>query len=92
MAGPSRIVELASIINTNTATVDKYITSAGLPTPSFTIETPPQLQFPADVAKARDAVVEATDELQTLMLGPMRTIYNEVTWKVCQIMNRDRDV
>jgi hypothetical protein len=81
MAPTTRITELAAIIQSNTIKFDEYINSHGLPTPSFGIETPPQLFLPEDIAAARTAVVEAIDELHALMLGPMPTIFTEITQK-----------
>jgi len=68
---PTRIVELSTIIDENTCKVDDYFTSNGLPTPSFEPSTPPDLPLPPDVAQAKEAVFEAMDELQALLLGPM---------------------
>ena len=85
MAPMTRIAELATIIQENTIKVDEYINSKGLPTPSFSIQTSPQLDFPADVAGARDVVLEAMDELQALMLGPIGWIFHELTVKVYDI-------
>ena len=67
----NHIVQLASVISKNTKKFDNWLTSHGIPSPSFGIETPPKLQVPKDIAQARQAVVEATIELQALMLGPV---------------------
>ncbi|KAF2791438.1 putative O-methyltransferase [Melanomma pulvis-pyrius CBS 109.77] len=72
----SRIVELANIIQTNTQAVDGYLASKGLPAPSFAADNPPTLLFGhgAEIEASRQAVVDATDELQALMLGPTGTL------------------
>lgn len=67
----NRIVQLASIISTNTDKFDSWLTSHGIPSPSFGIETPRKLEVPKDIAQARQTVIEATIELQALMLGPV---------------------
>jgi hypothetical protein len=89
MASTSRISELASIIQRQTAVVDEYLKANGLPTPSFDASYQPALQFTEDISAARDAVLEAMDELQALMLGPMGSIFHEITQKV---RYRDRRV
>ena len=67
----SRIAELASIIATNTKHIDVYLSSEGLPTPSFDADSPPRLLLDSRVMAQRQAILEATDELQALMLGPV---------------------
>lgn len=67
----SRISELASIIAANTAEIDLYTASEALPSPSFDADSPPKLLFHPRVAAFRQAILEATDELHALMLGPV---------------------
>jgi hypothetical protein len=78
----NRIVELASIIQRNTIKVDEYITRSGLPSPSFNIQAPPQLDFPEQISAVRTAIIEAMDELQALLLGPLPMIFQEITQNV----------
>ncbi|KAF4628102.1 hypothetical protein G7Y89_g10046 [Cudoniella acicularis] len=74
MPPTNRIVELASIISEHTSKVDAYLISHNLPTPSFNISYPPKLPLPAEIQASRDAVLEATDELTALMLGPIESL------------------
>ena len=67
----SRISELTSIIAAKTAEIDAYTTSEGLPSPSFDVNNPPRLLSDPRIAASRLAVLEATDELHALMLGPV---------------------
>ena len=67
----SRISELASIIAAKTAEIDTYTASEGLPSPSFDADSPPRLLLHPHVAASRQAILEATDELHALMLGPV---------------------
>ena len=68
----NRISELAQIIQTNTQFIDEHLTSHELPTPSFAADNPSTLLFGqgAKFDTSRQAIVDATDELQALMLGP----------------------
>ena len=68
----NRIVQLANIIQRNTEEIDAHLTLQGLPNPSFTADNPATLLFGQGpkVDAARQSVVDATDELQALMLGP----------------------
>ncbi len=67
----TRISELASLIAINTTNLDAHLTSEGLPTPSFDADAPARLLFDDKIASSRQAILEATDELQALVLGPI---------------------
>ena len=71
---PSRIVELSSIISENTAKVDSYLTEQNLPFPSFDPSSEFTPALPRDIKVFQDAVLEATDELNALLLGPVRFV------------------
>lgn len=74
MTTSSRIVELSALIHENTRKVDEFINSSGLPSPSFDISQPPMLPLPPHIQILQKAVINATDELKTLMLGPIGSI------------------
>lgn len=74
MSSPSRIAELASIIHRETDKIDAYLASNNLPTPSFDVSCPPKLFLPDEIQASRDAVLEASDELSALMLGPVESL------------------
>ena len=68
---PSRIAELASIISSKTSQVDDYISTHGLPPISFEPNGSLKLNtLPEDLQSAQNAILEATEELNALMLGP----------------------
>jgi len=66
----TRISELAELIQSNTNKVDRYLNSEGLKTPSFEIDAPVNLQLPMEIEQARQAILDSTDELHRLILGP----------------------
>lgn len=69
----TRITELANIILESTAVVNDYLTSHGLPTPSFDVSGPSNIDFPTqekEVVAAQIRVLGATNELYSLMQGP----------------------
>ena len=79
----SRITELAAIISTNTAKVEAYLKSQGIPSPSFGINAPQNnLGIPKEATEiddARRAALAASIELQDLLQGPtacLRPVYN----------------
>ena len=78
MASRTRITELAGIIQSNTAKLDEYLNVQGIKSPSFEIDAPEKLSLPAAVAKARETILDATNELHNLVLGPVQflTGYN----------------
>ena len=70
MAG-SRIAELASLIASSTAHVDRHLVAEGHPTPSFDADQPSHLLNDSKLATSRRNIIEATDELHALMIGPV---------------------
>lgn len=68
----SRILTLANIISSNTSLINSHLSAQNLPTPSFDPEVPADLLsgHGAEFEEARQSVVEAADELRTLLLGP----------------------
>lgn len=72
------ILDLASSIEQNTRVVYEYLQENGLPEPSFEATSPPDLPLPPNVSQAKEAALEAMDELQTLLLGPMPKIFHEL--------------
>jgi len=75
---PCRIVELSSIIEQKTRKIDEYFAANNLLSPSFDASTPPDLPLPPDIAEAKEAALEAMDELQALLLGPMPKIFHDL--------------
>jgi len=67
----SRLCELASTISISTSIYNNYLQDHGLPQPSFLPDAPPKMDLPPHIAKARDTILEASEELQALMLGPV---------------------
>ena len=69
----TRIAELATLIADNTATVDSYLKTHNLPTPSFDPNGPLTIPIAAhetEIVKAQDTVVASTQELHNLIKGP----------------------
>ena len=66
----TRIRQLASIIVDRTVDIDGKLEATGLPTPSFDPESSSSLLFD-ELAESRALLLEATEELHALMLGPI---------------------
>jgi hypothetical protein len=68
----SRILTLANIISSNTSLINSHLSAQNLPSPSFDPDNPVDLLsgHGAEFEEARQSVVEAADELRTLLLGP----------------------
>lgn len=69
----SKITNLATTIAVNTATVNSYLSSNGLPLPSFGVDASSKSLIPpeeTEIEAARVAVIDATLELRDLMMGP----------------------
>ncbi|POS74341.1 sterigmatocystin 8-O-methyltransferase [Diaporthe helianthi] len=67
-----RIVELATIISDSVAQLQKTLSSAGVPSPSFDEDAPTRL--PDESNPALDAVLDATKELYDVLLEPTTLI------------------
>jgi hypothetical protein len=74
MSPKSRIAELASTIQEQTSKVDAYLAANNLPSPSFDVSCPLRLSLPPEIQASRNAVLEASDELTALMLGPVESL------------------
>lgn len=71
----SKISKLAAIISTETGKVEKYFQENGLPLPSFEAETFNDFHtLPPPIAKSRSEVIQATQELKDLMMGPGESV------------------
>ena len=67
----SRITELATLVQINTAKVDNYLREHHLPFPSFNEDGPVEFRIESDdIENARTAAMEASLELHDLLLGP----------------------
>ncbi|KAI6091007.1 sterigmatocystin 8-O-methyltransferase [Hypoxylon rubiginosum] len=76
MASPNatpRIVELAAKISSSVAELQEHLSAQGVESPSFDENSPPFL--PSDVSHIRDGVLDATNELNELLLEPLMLIY-----------------
>ncbi|KAL8737029.1 MAG: hypothetical protein Q9181_002093 [Wetmoreana brouardii] len=67
----SRIVELALLIVSKTKDVDLKLNAANLATPSFGTEGLNDSLLRDEIAESRQSIIEATEELHALMLGPV---------------------
>lgn len=70
----SKIAELSSVIARNTARVDEYIRSHNLSPPSFQVDGPVDLKLPEEVEEARVAAIDASQELNDLLRGPIALV------------------
>ncbi|KAK5632370.1 hypothetical protein RRF57_008084 [Xylaria bambusicola] len=71
----TRIVELASTINSTVAKLDEILRSRGHPTPLFE-EVAPTL-LPDSVLDMQNVIIDATSELHDLLLSPMAPLFQE---------------
>ena len=67
----SRISELAALVSSNTDRVNHYLASKALPSPSFDENGPVDLKLSPEIEQARIAAIDASTELQALLLGPI---------------------
>ncbi|KAM7201231.1 S-adenosyl-L-methionine-dependent methyltransferase [Naviculisporaceae sp. PSN 640] len=70
---PSYIVQLANRISANTAIVDEYLRANNLPPLTFDVDGPIDNWIPdgeTEIAAARDAIIDDTEELGRIVTGP----------------------
>jgi hypothetical protein len=79
MAADSVLLELSRLIQDRTAEVDEFIRESGLPQPSFDHSYPPVLKLSAEADVARQAALEAIDELRCHLLGPLGIIMSHTS-------------
>jgi len=74
----TRIEELVSIISSNASKIDQFLLSEGKPTPSFDADAPKKLDLSQALEQSRTLVLEATTELNELLLGPKELLLSNV--------------
>ena len=72
----TRIAQLSSLIAENTAIIDAYLALNGASTPSFDATSSSHALLDDKISAARQIVLEATDELHALVLGPIGILTN----------------
>lgn len=80
----SRIIELTEVIASNTKKIDEFFKAEGKPDLSFNADAPGDFPVPntnIEIQQARRAVVNATQELHDLMVGPRETV-RWLAWSV----------
>jgi hypothetical protein len=73
------LTELAEEILASAKCLDTYLDSKGLPSTSFQRDTLTDL--PPDLERARNALVDSTQTLKRLALGPIG-VYTEILYSV----------
>lgn len=81
----TRLTDLTQIIQAETIKIEQYFAANGLPGLSFDPNAP--LDFPvaasnSEIQQARRAVINATQELHDLMVGPSESM-RWLGWSVC---------
>jgi len=87
MASPSRLEHLAQQISSTTNILNKFLSSKGLPEPSFAKDAP--LNFPPapeEIQIARRNLREASKELYDLVTGPSE----HLRWLACNVVASPR--
>lgn len=75
---PARIIALAKDIQDNVTALENYLQLEGLPSPAFTANFPAKLQLPGSIAALLQHALESSDELHSLLLGPMGFILHQL--------------
>jgi hypothetical protein len=71
LSSPSRLIELARMITKETETLDEYVRESGCSMPGFDVDAPMDFpSLPEEIQRARQKVVESTQELRDLVVGP----------------------
>ena len=81
----SQISRLAEIIRAETRNVESYFHENGLVLPCFEVDSSIDFHnLPTHISRSRQEVIQATQELKSLMLGPKESV-RWMAWDVCAI-------
>ena len=69
--------ELSSSIVEHVDNINKYLEANRLPAPSFDPDCPQNLLRDSAISASRQAILDATDELHALALGPAGILTND---------------
>jgi hypothetical protein len=69
-----RIQQLAETISTSVAKIQEVLKAKGIESPSFNEDAP--TNFPLEIFEAQSAVLDATSELNDLLMEPMSMIHS----------------
>lgn len=72
------LLQLTDTIKQKVAEVDGFIKAEALPEPSFDASYPPVLQLSPEAEAARDAALEALDELRAHLMGPLGMVLHHI--------------
>lgn len=72
----SRLAALATQIAEGTHSIDSYLQSNGLQQPSFEADGPMDLKLSPALQDVKNAVLDASQELQELLYGPAMLIFS----------------
>ena len=81
----SSLVDVSERISKNTAFLQHFLTTRGLPTPSFNIDTPREFPNPDNeraVELVRERILADTKTLFDLVIGPVERL----KWGVWQVL------
>lgn len=79
-SSPTRIVELAQTIERHARAIDAALAAHGEPSPSWDLQTPPVVGAGLQaIRESQDAILEASEELNALMLGPVPWLMKRAT-------------
>lgn len=67
----TRLSKLAAIISDSASEIDSFLVSRHLPNLTFDADGSSKALLDTDLATPRQALLEATDELHALLLGPV---------------------
>ena len=79
MSHPSRILELSAQIQHHTQWINDHLVGQGQPLPSWDLDTPQRILEDPEGREHQACLLEATDELQKLVLGPIWALVNRAT-------------
>ena len=83
MAQETRIMVLAQQIQTHTSLLNDYLLSNNLSSPSFDANFKHTANLPEEISASSKVILDATEELHQLVLGPLGFLFHLVDGIVC---------
>jgi hypothetical protein len=76
MSSSRSLKELASVIQARVDTLDEALKATNAPQPTLDINGPPALMVPPQFEDTKEDLLEALDELRTLIIGPVANVFS----------------
>ena len=83
MTSSAKLLELSAKLQSGISQLHQYVEENSVQWTSFDLDSALTVSLPPSLQKIREKAIEATEELHTLLLGPLACFTQLVDPKVC---------